>query len=130
MNITLKSAEVKSLELKKVEELITEDVMNFSYSTGYNDEFKRSFIVSLNLLLTSKEEGFSLSIDYITYFETDDDIGDEFKKSHFPLVNAPAIAYPFLRSFISTLTVNAGYAAVLIPTVNFQALASQKTEGS
>ncbi len=126
MNITLKGTEVKSLSLKKVEGPVIEDNMEFSYSTGYNDTLERSFIVSLELFLNSQKEGFSLSIEYIAYFETDEDIGDDFKDSHFPLVNAPAIAYPFLRSFISTLTVNAGYEAILIPTVNFQALASQK----
>lgn len=130
MNITLKHTEVKRLELKKVEEPITEDKVNFSYSTGYSDELTKSFIVILEYLMILKEERFSLSIDYVAFFETDEDIGEDFKKSHFPLVNAPAIAYPFLRSFISTLTVNAGYGAILIPTVNFQALARENNEKS
>jgi|CXWL01.1.fsa_nt_gi preprotein translocase subunit SecB len=130
MNITLKHTEVKNLELKKVEEPITNDEVKFSYSTGYNDELKRSFIVILEYSMMLKEEGFSLSTNYVAYFETDEDIGEDFQKSHFPLVNAPAIAYPFLRSFISTLTVNAGYGAILIPTVNFQALAKERNEES
>lgn len=129
MNITLKHTEVKRLELKKAEEPPIKDEMSFSYSTGYNDEIKRSFIVTLDSSLTLNEDVL-LSIEYVAYFETDEDIDDAFKKSPFPLVNAPAIAYPFLRSFISTLTVNAGHGVTLIPTINFQALASKKNVDS
>jgi preprotein translocase subunit SecB len=33
--------------------------------------------------------------------------------------NAPAIAFPYLRSFISTLTLNAGYILAVLLSINF-----------
>ena len=38
---------------------------------------------------------------------------------HSPAINAPAIAFPYLRSFLSILTMQAGYPPVMIPSVNF-----------
>jgi len=127
MNITLKHTEVRNLELKRIDEEAEEDDINFSFSVGFNEELKNSFIIAFDYYVFHKEERFSLKIDYVAYFNTDEEISKEFKDSHFPLVNAPAIAYPFLRSFIGTLTVNAGYGAFIIPTVNFQKLANEKS---
>lgn len=59
------------------------------------------------------------SCKFIARFECDNVITDEFKNSNFPRVNAPAIAYPFLRAFVNNYFVNAGYNPVLLPTYNF-----------
>ena len=60
-----------------------------------------------------------LEIDFVAWFEADGPITEDFLQSQWALVNAPAIAFPFLRSFVSTLTLNAGYRPVLLPTINF-----------
>lgn len=41
-------------------------------------------------------------------------------------INAPAIAYPYLRSFITNALVSAGYPAVYLPTVNLVEIAKQQ----
>lgn len=127
MQISLRNTKVENIDFKRIEGSLEEDAVELTYSDGYSEEHKASFIVRFNLALKSKES-FALSMVYVAYFDADDELDDKFKNSHFPKVNAPAIAYPFLRSFISTLTVNAGYGAVLLPTINFQALATQKNE--
>ena len=53
------------------------------------------------------------------FFETDSPITEDFKKSSFPLINAPAIAFPYLRSFLSVLTMQAGYSPIMLPSINF-----------
>lgn len=129
MNISLRDTRVEKFTFDQIEAPLDEDEIGLSYFTAFNDELKNSFIVKFELALKSKE-GFSFFINYVAFFETDQEFDDTFKISHFPLENAPAIAYPFLRSFISTITVNAGYSPVLIPTVNFHALAEQKAKAS
>ncbi|WP_349432088.1 protein-export chaperone SecB [Methylomarinum sp. Ch1-1] len=125
MQISLRETKVEKLEFYRIEELPKEDSIELGYSSGFSNDHGTSFIISFNLSLKSKE-GFNLSIEYIAFFETDEELTEEFKNSHFTKENAPAIAYPFLRSFISTLTVNSGYGAVLLPTINFHAMANQE----
>ncbi|GGK59056.1 protein-export chaperone SecB [Rufibacter glacialis] len=52
-------------------------------------------------------------------FASTREVDEEFLESHFARVNAPAIAYPFLRAFISTLTLNSGLAPIILPAFNF-----------
>ena len=85
----------------------------------------RDFFVLFDLNLKSRDneddetEGGIFSCKFVARFECDDTITDEFKHSNFPKVNAPAIAYPFLRAFVNNYFVNAGYNPVLLPTYNF-----------
>lgn len=39
--------------------------------------------------------------------------------------NAPAIVFPYIRSYISTLTTQSGYKPILLPTLNLVGLAEQ-----
>ena len=39
--------------------------------------------------------------------------------------NAPAIVFPYIRSYISTLTTQSGYKPILLPTLNLIGLAEQ-----
>jgi preprotein translocase subunit SecB len=93
-------------------------------SQGYFEEDSKLFSIRFDLLL-GIEAGKELAIAYDAFFECDEAIDDEFKNSHFPRVNAPAIAFPYLRAFISTVTLNAGYPVIMLPSWNFQAMDQQ-----
>jgi len=97
--------------------------------TGFSEDDLRSFRIKFRAVISS-EVGYELIIEYSSFFETEEVIVESFKSSNFVTINAPAIAYPFLRSFISTITLNAGYEPVLIPTINFQALAQKNHPSS
>ena len=64
-------------------------------------------------------------MEYAGLFETSEEITEDFKDGHFASVNAPTITFPYLRSFVTTFTVNAGLDPVILPTINFQALVEQ-----
>ncbi|PTU49224.1 hypothetical protein DBB42_26595 [Pseudomonas plecoglossicida] len=68
------------------------------------------------------EEGKCIDLEYQSRFDVDGPVDEEFKAGNFAFVNAPAIAYPFLRAFISNLTLNAGYSPVMLPSINFVAM--------
>ncbi|QUE76220.1 protein-export chaperone SecB [Stutzerimonas stutzeri] len=76
------------------------------------------FYVTFDLTLITEEQK-TIHVVYESEFHTDREMDETFRKGNFPYVNAPAIAYPFLRAFISNLTLNCGYSPVMLPSVNF-----------
>jgi len=100
---------------------IAEDDLSLKFLTAFSKESSHQFHVKFDVTVASIK-GYSLHIEFIAYFETTEPMTDEFKQSHLPTVNATAIAYPYLRSMISTIILNAGYAPIILPAVNFQAV--------
>jgi preprotein translocase subunit SecB len=64
-------------------------------------------------------EEFKLQMQFVAWFESPTPLGKEDINSAFARINAPAIAFPYLRSFISLLTLNSGFRPVILSTVNF-----------
>ena len=128
-SITLKSTQVEDIAFRPFENAARGMEPNLSFGVGYNESEPSSFLVSFEVILQIPE-GYSLEVTYIAAFETDKPIDETFRESPFPIVNAPAIAYPYLRSFISNLTLSAGYAPVILPTINFQALANKRRQSA
>jgi preprotein translocase subunit SecB len=113
-NLTIKHFPIENEEMK------SEDDRSFdlSHQVIFPENDNRSFVNSFKLHLEHPGE-FILDIEYFSWFHTSEDIDDDFKKSHFIGINAPAIAFPYLRSVISTITLLSGYPAAILPTINF-----------
>lgn len=94
------------------------------YSDIENDVFGIRFFIK-----SEQPKHYFLEIDYVAWFKTNETIDDEFKSSYFTTVNAPAIAFPFLRSFVSILTLNSGYPPFILPTINFIRLEEKRKDG-
>lgn len=62
---------------------------------------------------------FELNLQFVAIFGTEETIDEEFKASEIVRVNSLAIAFPFMRSFISTFTINAGIPNFILPAYNF-----------
>ncbi|MBZ0242073.1 MAG: protein-export chaperone SecB [Bacteroidales bacterium] len=93
--------------------------VKIGYSNLYNEDDTTHFTVNLELILNSPDNTFMLQVKSMALFQTQSPIDEAFKNSSFVSVNAPAIAFPFLRSFITTLTSNAGVKPVILPAFNF-----------
>lgn len=94
--------------------------IKFQFANGYNESEQNSFKVKFIIELTSKVEGtFKLCVESTALFKTQEVINNDFKESSFATLNAPAIAFPFLRSFIQTFCVNAGIPPIILPSFNF-----------
>lgn len=100
-----------------------ENIPSISYEAVFPKEDKNTFFIHFKIEINKPDEEHedfgSLEVDFLARFSHKEEITQEFRDSHFPRVNAPAIAYPFLRAFINTLFINAGYESVLLPTYNF-----------
>ena len=126
MNITLLSSQTENLSLSKSDESIED--MIFSVNTAFSTDDSDNFIVIFYIKLRINDE-YILEVRYISYFKADAEIKEEDRVSPFFSINAPAIAYPFLRAYISNLMLNSGFEPIMLPTINFVTLAKNKLEG-
>lgn len=124
MNIQLKEWRVKEIswtskneDSPKSEE---EKKLQFSFGHAFSAKKDNEFIIGFKINLF--EDLFDLRLNMIFVFETDSTINEEFKNSPFLKINAPAIAFPYIRSYISNLTLQSGYSPVILPSINFVAL--------
>ena len=85
-----------------------------------NKKKKDVFNIVMDLTV-SNESYFSLSLRAIGKFKLSDDITEDIK-NNFLTANAPAIMFPYIRSFVTTFTANLGnvVGALTIPPQFFK----------
>ncbi|WP_430827304.1 protein-export chaperone SecB [Chryseobacterium indologenes] len=115
---------VKSYEKSVADSLETE----LKIKSGFSDDDKRRFAIIIHLTLKSDDSNFFLQVEAHNHFAINQDMPEGFEQSPFVNVNAPAIAFPYIRAFISNLTLNAGYDPVILPSYNFVKLYQDKSK--
>jgi len=128
MEIQLHSTKVNllQLEVSNPDEIDKNEqsLLRLDFESIYlpkNDKiFGINFFIEIN-----QPNAFRLGLDYIAWFKTSSSIDEDFKTSTFTEINAPAIAYPYLRAFITTITLNSGFEPFTLPTINFIKLNQQ-----
>ncbi len=124
MNIQLKSWEVKNLNFEAVnEKRDMKQTFRFSCGNGLSETDDKMFFVGFRVVLNNPMYDLRLEMQFS--FEADEPLTKDFMKSPFLKINAPAIAFPYLRSYISNLTMQSGYDAVMLPSVNFVKIAEK-----
>ncbi len=128
MKIGLVYNKAEFLQLKKNEEIPKDEAskFQFDFEVSYPPDESDKFFIIFNLEIKHPGD-FELKTQYISMFITSETIDEEFRNSEFTLVNAPAIAFPFMRSFIATITLNAGYNPAILPSINFLEFKNRKT---
>ncbi len=81
------------------------------------------FELVLAVEVKSKEEGFEIKVVSSTLFSFDEPDDENFYGSNYFLINAPAIAFPYIRAYISNLTAQSGMFTITLPTFNLASLA-------
>jgi preprotein translocase subunit SecB len=99
--------------------VIGELQVQIGFGIGFNDEKLNNYSITFETTITDTTKYLNIFVRCTGVFETDMPITPEFKDSPFVKVNSPAIAFPFLRSFITTLTTNAGITPIILPAFNF-----------
>lgn len=118
MNIQLANWQVKNLTFSIIENVeaigkhFDLEVANY-FLENKDNEF--GITIKVNII----DVMFDLKVESLFIFKLDDKITEDFKLSDFPKINAPAIAFPYLRAFISNLTLQAGVPPVILPSINF-----------
>lgn len=118
MKISLKECKVQEMTFSIVNnDDREEDSFDLKTSQTFSEEEKRKF--NLFFEINVKDRDFDFDIKMLFIFELDVDITEEFKVSDFPKINAPAIAFPYLRAFISNVTLQSGFNPIMLPSINF-----------
>jgi preprotein translocase subunit SecB len=108
--------------------------MSFSFAVSSltesesEKEVENKFCIKFTIEFKDLKEIFDLNIEANAIFETNTPVTEEFLTTDFARLNAPAISFPFLRSFISTFTLNAGYNPIILPSFNFSTAAEVQKE--
>lgn len=100
-----------------------------SFSPIFMENEENIFFVHFSLKINKVDNESDLGkfeVEFAARFTNDEGVTDEFKSSHFPKVNAPAIAYPFLRASVNNFFTSSGYDSVLLPTYNFTRTKNEK----
>ena len=117
--ISLKETFVQNLSFKRKHsnEPTLETEVSISPYVNFDDEQEEVYMV----MFDGKFENslFDLSLQFVAVFTTEAPIDEEFKTSDLVEVNSLAIAFPFMRSFLSTFTINAGIPPFILPAYNF-----------
>lgn len=88
--------------------------LNLKPSGILNNESKQ-FQLALDLEIVDKEEESLLNVEIIGFFKYQGEIE---KVKDFLYLNAPALLYPYLRAYVSTLTTLSGLGTYTLPTMN------------
>ena len=125
MTIQLNDWKVKDLTFTLIENSSREE-NGFTLETAniFFDNNKDEFAVIIKVNIS--DVLFDLKIESFFTFKLDEEITEDFKLSDFPKINAPAIAFPYLRAYISNLTLQSGVEPVILPSINFVKLAERK----
>lgn len=121
MDIQLNNCQVKSLKFEESKEAME---LTMAHGVSYQEEEPKAFAIYFKISLPAENN--LLSIEYIATFTTSKEVDNKFKESYFPSVNAPAIAYPYLRSFVSQFLLLSGYDPQILPTINFVKMQKEK----
>ena len=117
--IALKEIFVQNLSFKRKHsnEPTLETEVSISPYVNFDDEQEQVYMV----MFDGKFENslFDLSLQFVAVFGTEAPIDEEFKTSDLVEVNSLAIAFPFMRSFLSTFTINAGIPPFILPAYTF-----------
>ena len=116
--IFLKETFVQSLSFKRKHsnEPYLETEVSISPFVNFDEEGKEYRVMFKGEFENSL---FNLNLQFVAVFGTEEAIDEEFKTSELVKINSLAIAFPFMRSFISTFTINSDIPSFILPAYNF-----------
>ncbi len=116
------------LKVESLDKAITSKIktsLDFT-SSLINDDESNKF--SINFCLELENKNFKFSVNAVAQFLTNESLDNEFLDSSFCYINAPAIAFPYIRAYVSNLTLNSGFNPVILPSFNFVNLHKEKSK--
>lgn len=120
MQLQLKRSRATLLELRKATpEEVSDEGYKLRHRTCFTDGSRNEFSIEFRIEMTV-EKTHHLTVQYSSQFETDPEFDEDFVNSSFVTVNAPAIAFPFIRSYVAHITLISGFESIILPSVNFK----------
>ena len=100
--------------------------LNLSISSkGKIDKQLNCFFLEMQVLIDDSENNFEAEIIIVGVFSFKENINKDILDNYFYL-NAPAILFPFIRSYIYTLTSHSGIGTITLPIMNLSSVIDLK----
>lgn len=97
--------------------------------SGIINKENSSFKLRLGVFIEDENKSFVIEVVIVGEFYFDIEISADHLHQYF-YVNAPALLFPYVRAYISTLTTLSGINAINLPTLNLTALGGQLKENT
>jgi preprotein translocase subunit SecB len=98
------------------------ETINISFApSGEVDQGNKTFYLHLKIVINDDKKTLKVEVNTIAEFQFNMEIKPEDLEGYF-YINAPAIVFPYIRAYISTLTNLAGWSPVVLPTLNLSSL--------
>lgn len=92
---------------------------------GYIFKALNQFHLELNVEVVEDANKFNIQIKTVSIFDYDQGAEIEDYTSSLFVINAPAIAFPYIRAYITNLTAQSALFTVTLPTFNLTAIGNQ-----
>ncbi len=98
-----------------------ETEFDLTFRAIVNDNIEDYFGVSFDVTVENKETTFKLAFTFLGNFKVQGvELNEEIMENHpYFRFSAPAIIFPYIRSFITSFSSNAGFSPVILPSINF-----------
>ncbi len=107
----------KSTILMDAELEISDDLdVEFAQSGAVNEAENR-YRHTLNIIIRDKNNAIDINIEALGFFEFEKELGEE-ERARFFRINAPAIIFPYIRAYVSSITSLSGIKPLILPTLN------------
>lgn len=114
-NLNFSCDQTTSKEDQNQEEL----KLDINVKSAFKNENKNTYLIFIQLKVQDVIQSLNIECEAVGVFLTDKPIDEDFKESPFVRVNSPAILFPYLRSYITTITANSGLSPIILPSINF-----------
>ena len=95
--------------------------------SGQLDKTAQTFNLILDVAVKDENESFKISLTAVGIFSFNSQI-EEQELSNYFLTNAPAIIFPYIRAYISSVTALSGLKTVNLPVMNMSYLKDELKE--
>ncbi len=108
----------------------TSKQISLSFSPkGTLNKVESSFQLDLGLIIKDENKSFVIEIDASAYYKFEKSVGHDDLNTMF-YFNAPALLFPYVRAYISTLTNLSGFEPINLPTLNMTGLGERLKENT
>lgn len=97
-------------------------------ATGLIFKNLNQFQLELNVEIKEETEKFHIDLNTFSVFEFPEDADIEKYIATYFTLNAPAIAFPYIRAYITNLTAQSGLFTITLPTYNLTAMGEKLRE--
>jgi preprotein translocase subunit SecB len=100
---------------------VSQDISISFDPKGIVNKEQKTYQLQLGAKIEDKTKALNVEIEAVANFIFDTQIDEDTLKSMF-FINAPALLFPYLRAYISSLTALSGLKPITLPTLNLTGL--------